>query len=159
MTAHAPARIKPRKRRTLTREDLRELITRGMEGAHPVIAARDRAMLSLMASAPASTSEIVAADISDVRFTADGLLVSLYEDVTIPSTGAPETVEAVTEWITILREHGREDGPLFPRVSKSGVIGAPAGSATGGSADGRMIDRAVRQRLRLAADEAGLEGR
>lgn len=160
-------RARPRQVTALSPADLQKMTTAGLRDEHPLIQARDTAMIYLMFSAVTRVSELVLINIEDVARDERGLTIAVhriknskYTDARILAADSPKTVAAVTEWIAVLAEHGRTSGPLFPRLDRKGNIGLPIPGKKGpGAEDGRISERGAESRVDLAAGKAGIEGR
>jgi site-specific recombinase XerD len=131
---------------------------------------RDAALLLLGYATAARVSELAALDISGVRETGDGLLVTLYRrklkkftEVAVPYGANPATcpVRAARALLTALAEAGRTSGPLLVRIDRHGRIAPPLTRAgkTIGDPDGRMTSDAIADVVTRIAEAAGLEGR
>lgn len=117
---------------------------------------RDRALLTLGWFGAFRRSELVALDVADLRFTDEGLVVTVRRSKTdqegqgiekgIPYAGnaAVCPVRAVRAW---LGASGVTAGPLFRGVDKHGHVSGE-----------RMADRTVARIVQRAAKDAGLEG-
>lgn len=161
LTEARDPRARPRKVTAITPKTLAEITGTGLEGAQELTRLRDAAMFYLNYAAATRASELVRVNIEDVREGEDCLIVAVYRmktrthsDVEIPEEGSPKTIAAIKRWIKVLAEHGRTVGPLFPRITKHGVIGGGPGSP-----DGRIVEWSAGMRIKMAAEEAGLEGR
>jgi len=131
--------------------DLRRMCEHLAEGPQ---GARDRAMLLLGFAGAFRRSELVALDIDDLAFGAEGLVVSIRRSkvdqegqgrkVGIPCGLHPQTcpVGAVEAWLGLL---DRSRAPVFRSVDRHGHIGG-----------GRLSDRAVALVVKRAAANAGL---
>lgn len=116
--------------------------------------ARDRALLVLGFAGAFRRSELVALDVADLAFSADGLVVTVRRsktdqegagaDVGIPYGGNPATcpVRAVRAWLDVA---GIGEGRVFRAVDRHGNVGAPL--------EGAEVARIVKR----AAKRAGLD--
>lgn len=132
-------------------DDLRVLVATLPEGT---AGARDRALLLLGFAGAFRRSELVALDVADLDFRAEGLVVTLRRSKTdqegagqtvgIPFGRSPETcpVLAVRAWLALVGEAG----PLFVSVDRFGRA-APT----------RLSDRDVARIVKRAAEAAGLD--
>jgi site-specific recombinase XerD len=124
---------------------------------HDLAGARDRALILLGFASACRRSELVALDVADVRFVAEGLVIEVRRSKT-DQEGAgrllgvarglvPETcpVRAVRAWLDAA---GLTEGPLFRSVSRWGRLGRRRLS-------GNTVARIVKQ----AAAAAGLDPR
>lgn len=176
LAAEHDPRAVPRKATATTREEMPVLAGRGAaRNVNPLIAVRDQALLYVNYVCAARVSELVQMNAEDIREDPRGLVISVYrkktgarEDAAIPEAEAPQAVAAIREWLAVLAGHGKIPGPLFPRISKGGVIGAPAhggahrdyrDSSEAGAPDGRMGARSAGNRIATAAGLAGMEHR
>lgn len=135
-------------RAAILTEDLRAMVDR-LPGI------RDRALLLLGFAGAFRRSELVSLDVSDLRFTRAGLVVTLRRSKTdqegqgtlkgIPHGANPETcpLKAVRAW---LKGAGIEEGPLFRSVNRHGRV-----------ASARLSDRAVALAVKRAALAVGLD--
>lgn len=170
---HDP-RAKTRKATATTREEMPVLAGQGAgRNTNPLIAIRDQALLHMNWAAGTRVSELVRLNAENITILPAGLTVDIYrpknrhrphDTVVIPKADSPMAVAAIIEWLAVLTEHGRVPGPLFPRISRSGTIGATAyGGANrdseAGSPDGRMTARGIEQRIAIASDLAGMDRR
>ncbi len=117
---------------------------------------RDRALLLVGFSGAFRRSELVSLAVGDVRFTSEGLEVTLRRSKTdqdgaghvkaLPYSGTPALcpVRALRAWLDAA---AITDGPLFRSVNRHGQVGAAA-------LTGRSVARLVKDR----AAGAGLEG-
>jgi integrase len=156
-------RAKPRKATAVSPAILAELTGRGLQGAQELTRLRDTAMLYLNYGAAMRASELVRVNIEDVTEEERGMVVAIYRvktrqhaDARIPAEDSPVTVAAIKKWIAVLAAHGRTSGPLFPVICKHGEWG---NGHCGPHGEDRMTERSAGRRVRLAAQEAGLEGR
>lgn len=121
---------------------------------------RDRALLVLGFACALRRSELVALDVADLRFTRDGLVITVRrskvdqegEGTTIgaPYGSNPATcpVRSVRAW---LEAAGVADGPVFRAVNRAGRIG--------GALDGTDVARIVRRSVaRIGMDPAAFSG-
>ena len=116
---------------------------------------RDRALLTLGWSGAFRRSELVALDVSDVTFTADGLVVALRRSKTdqegegttkgIPYAGTPALcpVRALRAWLDAAE---LEHGAIFRGVDKHGHVSTE-----------RLSDKGVARIVKRSATAAGLD--
>jgi integrase len=120
-----------------------------------LLGARDRALLLLGFAGGFRRSELVGLDVSDVDFTADGLVVALRRSKTdqegegrkvgIPYGSNPDTcpVRSLEAW---LQKSGISEGPLFHSVNRHGQ-----------PRSGRLTDKTVARVVKRTAQAAGLD--
>lgn len=113
---------------------------------------RDRALLVLGYAGMLRRSELAALNIADLRFTDDGLIVTVRqsktdqeaagEDVHIPYGSYASTcpVRTVRAWVDALAERGVTDGPLLRSLRRGGHL-----DASGAGMSGTAINRRVRE--------------
>lgn len=133
-------------------EQLRAMMAHLPQG---IAGRRDRALLSLGFAGAFRRSELVALDVSDLAFTADGLEVTIRrsktdqegqgEKIGVPYGGNPATcpVRAVRSW---LDGSGIVEGAVFRSVDRWGNL-SPA----------RLTDRAVALVVKRYAEAVGLD--
>jgi site-specific recombinase XerD len=111
----------PRRRDTLpvqpfTLEMLQQVSWRGgLEGV------RDRALMLVGFYGALHARELLALDIEDIEETSDGLVLHVRagrtsRKVTVPRNGTLAPVEALKQWLEVLRQYGFTSGPVFRRV-------------------------------------------
>jgi integrase len=120
---------------------------------------RDRALLVLGFALMARRSELAALQISDVRFTDDGLTVlirtsktdqdAVGAEVNVPHGTHPDTdpVRVVRAWLDALAAQQATEGPLLRRVNRWGTL-QPGG----------LSGAAINERVQALASAAGLPG-
>lgn len=119
--------VRQRQAQPITKTDLSRMFDNVSGASHM----RDRALLMLGFSAALRRSEIVALNVEDVRFVEAGLTLRLRRSKTdqfgqsrligVPwGTGDACTVRAVRAWLGASR---LREGPMFPRILKSGAMG------------------------------------
>lgn len=120
-----------------------------------LVGARDRALLSLGFFGALRRSELVALDVRDVRFVAEGLIVTIRRSKTdqeghglekgIPfaSDSAVCPVRALRAWLDAA---GIVEGAIFRSIDRHGNV-----------ARERLSDRSVARIVQRAADEAGID--
>jgi site-specific recombinase XerD len=87
----------------------------GLEGV------RDRALLLVGFYGALQVRELLALNIEDIEETNDGLVLNIRlggtsRQVTIPRSGTLQPVEALKQWLEVLRKYGFTSGPVFRRV-------------------------------------------
>jgi site-specific recombinase XerD len=87
----------------------------GLEGV------RDRALLLVGFYGALQARELLALNIEDIEETNDGLVLHIRagrtsRQVTIPRNGTLAPVEALKQWLEVLRKYGFTSGPVFRRV-------------------------------------------
>jgi len=87
----------------------------GLEGV------RDRALLLVGFYGALHARELLELNIEDIEETSDGLVLHIRlgtksRQVTIPHNGALKPVEALKQWLEVLRKYGFTSGPVFRRV-------------------------------------------
>ena len=111
----------PRRRDTqsvepFTLEMLQQVSWRsGLEGV------RDRALMLVGFYGALHTRELLDLNIEDIEVTSDGIVLHVRSgrtsrQVTIPRDGTLAPVEALKEWLEVLRKYGFTSGPVFRRV-------------------------------------------
>ena len=138
-------------KRPLLTEDLRR-ITAELDDDRQGI--RDRALILIGFAGAFRRSELVALDIDDLEFNADGLVIQLKKSKTdqegqgrrvgIPYGSNPQTcpIRAVKAWIEAL---GVTEGPIFRRIDRHGRI------------LGRLSDRGVALIVKRLAGNVGFD--
>jgi integrase len=144
--------VRPKKKAPVLAADLRALIAATGEGNKGV---RDRALLALGFAGAFRRSELVGLDIGDLRFTIDGLVVTLRQSKTdpegagieigIPHGQYPEScpVRLTRSWLSTL---DAIEGPLFRSVNRRGAISVR-----------RLPGKAVASLVQSLAPTAGLQ--
>jgi integrase len=144
--------VRPAKKAPVMGDELARLVgTLGVDLA----GLRDRALLTLGWFGAFRRSELVALDVASVRFTSDGLVVTIARSKTdqegqgiekgIPYAGQPAVcpVRALRAWLDAA---GVVSGPLFRGVDRHGNVSAE-----------RMADKSVARIVQRAAKLAGIE--
>jgi integrase len=151
----AEAGKRKRKAAPVTLEPLRAMVETADPGT--LAGKRDRALLVLGFAMMARRSELAALRIADIRFTEDGLTVTVRAsktdqdaegaEVNIPAGVHPDTdpVRVVRAWLAALAELDMIDGQLLRSVDRWGRLG------TG------MTGEAVNEAVQRRAAAAGLE--
>lgn len=129
---------------------------------------RDRALVVMGFAMMARRSELVALDLSDLRFTPDGVAVLLRmskpdqdafgDTVALPYGSAPETcpVRTLQAWLKVLHDRGLTAGPLWRSIDKRGrLAGEP--KYAGRAKSPRLTDKSVGLILRRLAVAAGVD--
>lgn len=140
----------PARKKAADGDVLRDLL-RAIEG-DGLRAKRDRALLALGMAASLRRSELVALQVPDLAFEADGLRLRIARSKTdqegagaliaVPSGRRIRPVELVRAW---LDDAGHASGPLFRRLTKRDTL-----------TDAPMSDRAVARLVQGCARQAGL---
>lgn len=141
----------PRRSSALTTADMRKLVR---ACGTTLAGARDRALFLVGFAGALRRSELVGTNVADITWTEDGFVLMLTRSKTdaegagarigINCGRAVETcpVTALQAWVT---EAGVDDGPVFRKVNRGGVV-EPA----------RLTAGAVRQILLKRASQAGI---
>lgn len=87
----------------------------GLEGV------RDRALMLVGFYGALQVRELLELNIEDIEETDDGLVLNIRvgrtsRQVTIPHDGTLQPVEALKQWLEVLRKYGFTSGPVFRRV-------------------------------------------
>lgn len=112
---------------------------------------RDRALIALGFAAALRRSELVALDVQDLQFVAEGLRVTVRRsktdkegrgvEIAVPHGRSIRPVEAVKEWLAAA---GIASGPIFRPITKADTIRAD-----------RLTDKSAANLVKLYAEKAG----